>query len=220
MHFVFNLSKIGLLFCLCSGQVFSSHAERLEQLLPMCQSCHGPQGVSAMPDIPSLAGQHEEYLAQSLSEYRSSISSSPLMGGMALTLQDADVRLLANYYARQPYVRNRQDVDPLRVVRGYKSYAKLCQACHRDGGASSNFAEIPLLAGQNIGFLSLTMKKILGGERKVDSVKRQMLDRVSHEEIEDALHFFSAYHPKPGEVTTFVTKTEPKKGRRSPTTSR
>jgi cytochrome c553 len=65
-----------------------------------CVACHGQNGISVSPAWPSLAGQHEEYLAVSLNQYRDGTRKEAVMTQMAAPLSDADVVLLARYYSR------------------------------------------------------------------------------------------------------------------------
>ena len=65
-----------------------------------CIACHGQNGISVNPGWPTLAGQHEEYLVESLNQYRDGTRTEPVMTQMAAALTDADVVLLARYYAR------------------------------------------------------------------------------------------------------------------------
>lgn len=66
-----------------------------------CAACHGADGNSASPAFPSLAGQHQTYLAAALEQYRSGDRKNPIMSGQAVNLSDADIADLAAYYARQ-----------------------------------------------------------------------------------------------------------------------
>lgn len=68
----------------------------------VCVSCHGNDGVGITPDYPTLAGQHPDYLARSLEEYKKGARKNPIMAGFVGTLTDADMRELAQYYAKQP----------------------------------------------------------------------------------------------------------------------
>ena len=65
-----------------------------------CVACHGQNGISVSPGWPTLAGQHEEYLEHSLNQYRNGERKQTVMAQMAVGLSDADVKLLARYYAR------------------------------------------------------------------------------------------------------------------------
>lgn len=67
-----------------------------------CAACHGADGVGTLPENPTLAGQHADYLVQSLEDYRRGKRKNPVMAGMAGTLTAEDIRAIAAYYARQP----------------------------------------------------------------------------------------------------------------------
>lgn len=66
-----------------------------------CVACHGNDGIGILPEYPNLAGQHADYLANSLKGYRSGQRRNAVMGGMAATLSDQDIAELAEYYASQ-----------------------------------------------------------------------------------------------------------------------
>jgi len=68
----------------------------------VCQTCHGVDGNSKAPDFPRLAGQHPDYLAKALRDYKSGARKNPIMAGFAATLSNADIDNLAAYYASQP----------------------------------------------------------------------------------------------------------------------
>jgi cytochrome c553 len=64
-----------------------------------CQTCHGLDGLSKLPEAPHLAGQPEQYLVKSLNEYRSGARKNDMMSLVAPALSDQDVADLAAYYA-------------------------------------------------------------------------------------------------------------------------
>ena len=66
-----------------------------------CAGCHGPDGNSAAPDFPKLAGQHGDYLSHSLKAYKTKARTNAIMNGLAATLSDKDIADLAAYYASQ-----------------------------------------------------------------------------------------------------------------------
>ena len=67
----------------------------------LCVTCHGKDGVGIVPMYPSLSGQHEDYLERALHDYKKGGRKNPVMAGMAATIPDADVRVLAKYYSQQ-----------------------------------------------------------------------------------------------------------------------
>ena len=71
----------------------------LEQAVP-CAACHGQNGISMSPTWPTLAGQHEDYLINALTQYRDGTRTDPTMVPMASALTDDDIKLLARYFSR------------------------------------------------------------------------------------------------------------------------
>ena len=90
-------------------------AEDVGELVAECEACHGPGGVSAEEDVPSLAGKSPAYLREVLEQfnyyerhcptttYRSGDRpKTPMnMCGVANTLSEEDKEALANYFAAQ-----------------------------------------------------------------------------------------------------------------------
>jgi len=70
----------------------------------VCAACHGEDGNSPTPDYPKLAGQHGDYLAKALRDYKSGARKNPIMAGFAGTLSKQDIDNLAAYYGGQPAV--------------------------------------------------------------------------------------------------------------------
>jgi cytochrome c553 len=73
------------------------------QAATLCVSCHGQDGVAIAPAYPSLAGQHEDYIARAIDEYRKGGRKNPIMKGFAATLKDEDVEVIAKYFAREQH---------------------------------------------------------------------------------------------------------------------
>ena len=67
-----------------------------------CAACHGADfNTPITPDIPVLAGQHEDYLARALTDYKSGVRKSPVMGGQAGPLSARDIQDIAAYVSRK-----------------------------------------------------------------------------------------------------------------------
>jgi cytochrome c553 len=64
-----------------------------------CQTCHGLDGRSKLPEAPNLGGQPEIYLAKSLDDFRKGIRKNDMMSIVVQQLNDQDVADLAAYYA-------------------------------------------------------------------------------------------------------------------------
>lgn len=93
-----------------SGSVF---AFDVQELIAECESCHGPGGVSAEDDVPSIAGMDSEDLVKAIEEfyyyerhcttttYRSGDKpKTPMnMCNVANTLSEEDREAIANHFA-------------------------------------------------------------------------------------------------------------------------
>jgi cytochrome c553 len=64
-----------------------------------CQTCHGLDGLSKIPEAPNLAGQPELYLVKSLNDFRQGVRKNEMISIVSQALSDADVDDLAGSYA-------------------------------------------------------------------------------------------------------------------------
>jgi cytochrome c553 len=64
-----------------------------------CAVCHGPQGISQIPNAPHLAGQPALYVAEQLKNYRSGKRANEVMSVIAKPLTDQEIDDLAAWYA-------------------------------------------------------------------------------------------------------------------------
>ena len=71
----------------------------------ICVTCHGVDGASVKPAPPTLSGQQEDYLVHALNGYKDGARSGSVMSAFAATLTDADIKLIAGFYASQDGVK-------------------------------------------------------------------------------------------------------------------
>ena len=68
----------------------------------VCAACHGPEGNKPnAPENPILAGQHQDYLAKALKDYKSGKRNNAIMKGFAASLSNQDIADLAAWFASQ-----------------------------------------------------------------------------------------------------------------------
>ena len=67
----------------------------------VCAACHGADGNSATADFPRIAGQHADYLAKAMRDYKTGARKDPVMSGFANALTAADIENLSAYFAVQ-----------------------------------------------------------------------------------------------------------------------
>ena len=76
-----------------------------------CLGCHGIDGYKnayPMYSVPKLEGQHPDYLAAALHEYREGDRAHLTMHSQASTLSDQDIADIATYFAGKPLTPERQ----------------------------------------------------------------------------------------------------------------
>lgn len=141
----------------------------------LCASCHGPDGNSVNPIWPKLAGQDAGYLAKQLYDFKTAKRTDPIMAGMAMAVQDADVENLAAYYAAQPISAGVAS-NPDLVEKGRALYRggdldkglTACAACHGPQGEGNATAGFPVLAAQHAPYLIKQLQMFRDGSRGND----------------------------------------------------
>ena len=69
----------------------------------VCAACHGENGDKPLqPEYPVLSGQHADYLARALRDYKSGARKNAIMGAQAQTLSPQEIQDVAAWFASQP----------------------------------------------------------------------------------------------------------------------
>lgn len=139
-----------------------------------CFLCHGMEGESASPIFPRLAGQHSEYIAKQLSEFKSGKRKSDTMKPQAEDLTPAEMKALGLFFeAKKPSARPARDPELLAVgkfifSRGNQfSGLPACSTCHGPKGLGT--PQLPRLAGQHPRYTEDQLKQFNSRERTNDN---------------------------------------------------
>jgi len=80
----------------------SAQSERpARSLAATCAGCHGTEGRSAAPELSALAGLPKDDILDSLRGFRDGTRHSTVMQQIAKGYSDAELELIAAYFARQ-----------------------------------------------------------------------------------------------------------------------
>lgn len=93
------MKKLSLLFAL--GLMSATAHAQMPAKAQACISCHGADGNSTSPIFPKLAGQHAQYLENTLKAYRDGFRRNDMMNRFAKGLTDEDIKQIAQYFASQ-----------------------------------------------------------------------------------------------------------------------
>ncbi len=77
----------------------AGNAEAGKKKAGQCQTCHGMDGISKLPEAPNIAGQNQIYLVKALNDYKSGARKNDMMGVIMGALTPDDINDLAAYYA-------------------------------------------------------------------------------------------------------------------------
>ena len=167
-----------------------------------CAACHGPDGNSAAPTFPKLAGQHPDYTAKQLAEFKSGERKDATMNGMAAPLSEQDMADLAAYYATQKASVGKAAED--KVELGQTIYragntatgVSACAACHGPTGSGNAMAKFPGLSGQHADYTAMQLKNFRAGARANDagSMMRSIAKKMSDAEIEAVAQYIQGLH--------------------------
>lgn len=168
----------------------------------VCAACHAADGNSAIPVNPVLAGQHAEYIAKQLANFKSGERKNAVMLGMASGLSPEDMRNLGAYFGTQK-AKPRAAKDPDLVKAGQAIYrggvmargVPACASCHLANGVGIP-VQYPRLAGQYAEYTVAQLQAFRSGERANDPNKmmRAIASRMSDQEIKAVAEYIAGLH--------------------------
>lgn len=108
-----------------------------------CAACHGENGISAIPSVPSLAGQQDQYIQWQLVFFRSGRRPNPAMAPLVADISDEDIRDLGAYFNSLPYDTKIADDAPNAGLAAHGKTISIrhrCANCHLDNYRGSRAA--------------------------------------------------------------------------------
>ncbi|WOH36523.1 c-type cytochrome [Thalassotalea fonticola] len=140
----------------------------------MCASCHGADGNALVAMYPNLAGQHENYLAKQLADFKAGPEgrNDPVMAGMVAALSPTDMQDLAAYFASQKARVSTTETNKvgMELYQGGDATRAItaCIACHGTDGKGAALAGFPAVSNQNVDYLKSQLAKFRDGTRHND----------------------------------------------------
>ena len=158
----------------------------------LCAQCHGADGNSKTPGVPSFAGQQPLYFVSAIQEYlHSERKTSPMHGALGM-LSKADKENIALYYASQmPLERPSASFgDP---VQGEPLTAG-CGGCHGPSGVS-NDSSTPSLAAQEPHYLVQAIKAYR--DTRKHAIMQRQIAPLSDKDIDNIAAFYTVQKSRP-----------------------
>lgn len=140
----------------------------------VCFVCHGMEGESSSEVFPRLAGQHWEYTAKQLENFKTGKRKSTAMADMVAKLTPDEMVALGKFFEKQsvspepPKDKGLAAVGQYIYHQGNKfSGLAACASCH--GAEAKGTASLPRLAGQFAAYTETQLKQFNQRERTNDN---------------------------------------------------
>jgi cytochrome c553 len=177
------------------GQADEARAKKI--VSGNCFLCHGAQGESSSEVFPKLAGQHWEYIAKQLEQFKSGKRKSTAMAEMAGPLKPDEMVALGKYFEKiklSPEVAKDSELAAMgRYIfhSGNKfSGVAACASCHGKDALGSS--QLPRLAGQYAVYIETQLKQFSTRERTNDNaVMHVIVKQMTELEIAAVAEYIS-----------------------------
>jgi cytochrome c553 len=136
----------------------AADAEAGRKKAEACAACHGPEGNSNNPAVPSIAAQPAQFLTTALFMFREGNRKDPQMSAMAASLSNADLKDLAAYFSGRPRtLPQAREISAEAAIAGKQLTEKYnCVQCH--GPSLLGQQHIPRIAGQGADYLRAQLR--------------------------------------------------------------
>jgi cytochrome c553 len=183
-----------LLACCCTSH---GQAQSLQDKIAACAACHGEQGQSDNPDVPSIGAQPKLFVMYQLFFYREGRRQSPEMNAVAKELSDAELTAVSDYVAKLPPPPPLGDsaIDQERYLRGAELAAKrICATCHN--ADYSGREQMPRIAGQRESYLFKSFKDYQAGIRVgTQAAMTEAVRGLDDASLADLAYYLARFRP-------------------------
>jgi cytochrome c553 len=158
----------------------------------MCVACHGEGGISQIENMPSLAGQPDQFIQWQLVFFRAGTRKNEQMQPVVEQLNNEDIRNLGAYFATLTPAKAKADENPDLSAKGAQAAAgRRCASCHTDNYAGGK--AVPRVAGQRQDYLAKALHDYKSGVRSGGGMAAMasVAFSLSAEEIEALAHYLA-----------------------------
>ncbi|MGY4628535.1 c-type cytochrome [Bradyrhizobium sp. USDA 4486] len=159
-----------------------------------CSGCHGENGISQTENIPSLAGQPDQFIQWQLVFFRAGSRKNDQMQPIVEEIANEDIRNFGAYFSQMTPPKAAKDTDPDLSKKGAQVAAgRRCASCHTDSFAGTK--AVARLAGQREEYLVKALHDYKAGARVGGGVAA-MADvayHMSDEEITAVSHYLAYF---------------------------
>jgi cytochrome c553 len=159
----------------------------------ICAGCHGENGISQTENIPSLAGQQDQFIQWQLVFFRGGARKNEQMQPIAEQVSNEDIRNLGAYFASltPPKDPKPDDNTDLSKKGAQAAVGRRCASCHTDSYAGTK--AVARLAGQREEYLVKALHDYKSGVRSggAGAAMTDVAYPLSDEEITALAHYLA-----------------------------
>jgi len=183
---------LAALMC-CSSLAAAADIAAGKAKAELCVGCHGDNGISQTENVPSLAGQLDQFIQWQLVFFRAGTRKNQPMQPIVEQLNNDDIRNLGAYFAQlAPPKASKPDDNPDLSQKGAQAaVGRRCASCHTDTFAGTK--AVARIAGQREEYLVKALHDYKSGVR-AGGAMAAMADvayPLSEEEIEALAHYLA-----------------------------
>lgn len=172
----------------------ASILEKGKALAAACVKCHGEEGNSRTPGIPSLAGQQPHYLVTAVQEYHRGERRTAPMEKILRDVSQRDLESLALYFAsRTPAQRSAPSRGDSKAG---EPQSAMCGGCHGPNGVSRD-AATPSLAAQDPQYLVKSIRAYRTSRQHWGM--QRFVAGLSDRDIENISAFYAVQQSRPAD---------------------
>jgi cytochrome c553 len=159
----------------------------------LCVGCHGEGGISQTENIPSLAGQPDQFIQWQLVFFRAGTRKNEQMQPIVEQISNEDIRNLGAYFASlTPPKASKPEDNPDLSQKGAQAAAgRRCASCHTDSFAGTK--AVARIAGQREDYLLKALHDYKSGVRSGGGMAAmaEVAYPLSEEEITALAHYLA-----------------------------
>ena len=159
-----------------------------------CAGCHGTDGASGGPAIPTIAGMNGEYFVELMQGYRGDEVYGTIMNRIAKAYTDEEIALMGTFFAGKEFKPAKQEFDESMVKTGLKLHDKYCEKCHSEGGKILEDEEYYILAGQWTPYVKNAIADFREERREMPKKMKKQLEKLIEKEGDKGLDALWAYY--------------------------
>jgi len=179
-----------------------------EDASPSSLGCHGPNGISEGPAMPTISGMSEIYIIGAMLAYKYDndedkveeiieadleledveffARTSTVMNRISKGYSEAEIKILAKHFAELPFESAEQSADAAQAKVGAALHETHCEKCHENGGSSAE-DDAGVIAGQWVPYLEYTMADFASGDRDMPKKMKKQMEEAHTAAGDDAM---------------------------------